>query len=39
MPPVTNRSRDNLPNPVAGADPYKPANLPASGDLADLFNG
>jgi phospholipase C len=38
VPPVTNRSRDNLPNPVAGANPYKPANIPAIGDLMDLFN-
>ncbi len=38
VPPITNRSRDNLPNPVAGADPYKPANVPAIGNLMDLFN-
>jgi phospholipase C len=35
--PVTKRSRDNLPNPVTGADPYQPTNGPAIGDLTDLF--
>jgi phospholipase C len=38
VPPITKRSRDNLPNPVTGADPYKPTNGPAIGDLMDLFN-
>jgi phospholipase C len=38
VPPITKRSRDNLPNPVAGANPYKPANIPAIGNLMDLFN-
>jgi len=37
VPPVTKRSRDNLPNPTTGADPYKPTNRPAIGDLMDLF--
>ncbi len=37
VPPITNRSRDNLPNPVTGADPYKPTNTPAIGNLMDLF--
>ncbi len=37
VPPITGRSRDNLPNPMAGADPYKPTNRPAIGDLTDLF--
>jgi phospholipase C len=37
VPPVTSRSRDNLPNPTIGADPYKPTNVPAIGDLMDLF--
>jgi phospholipase C len=37
LPPITGRSRDNLPNPVAGADPYRPTNGPAIGDLMDLF--
>jgi phospholipase C len=37
-PPITNRSRDNLPNPVASADnPYVPTNSPAIGDLTDMF--
>jgi phospholipase C len=39
VPPLTSRSRDNLPNPIAGADPYKPVNgQPAIGDLMDLFS-
>jgi phospholipase C len=39
VPPITSRSRDNLPNPIqTGADPYKPTNGPAIGDLTDLFN-
>ena len=37
LPPVTTRSRDNLPNPVTGADAYKPTNGPAIGDMMDLF--
>jgi len=37
--PVSNRSRDNLPNPVvADANPYVPTNTPAIGDLFDMFN-
>jgi phospholipase C len=37
--PVTNRSRDNFPNPVARPDnPYVPVNGPAIGDLFSLFN-
>lgn len=36
--PLTGRSRDNLPNPVADDDnPYVPLNSPAVGDLFDLF--
>lgn len=36
--PLTSRSRDNLPNPIAGAaDPYVPTNNPAIGDLFDMF--
>jgi phospholipase C len=31
------RSRDNLPNPVTGRNPYIPVNAPAIGDLMDLF--
>ena len=37
VPPITKRSRDNLPNPTSGADPYIPTNGPAIGDLMDLF--
>jgi phospholipase C len=37
VPPITNRSRDNLPNPVPGANPYKTTNTPAIGNLMDLF--
>jgi phospholipase C len=37
VPPITKRSRDNLPNPITGADPYKPTNGPAIGDLTDFF--
>ena len=37
--PLTHRSRDNFPNPVAGEDnPYVPVNSPAIGDLFDLFD-
>jgi phospholipase C len=36
--PITARSRDNLPNPVAGANPYVPTNSPSIGDMWDLFN-
>jgi len=36
---LTGRSRDNLPNPVMnGATPYVPANMPAVGDLFDMFD-
>ncbi len=39
LPPVSSRSRDNFPNPVAtAADPYVPTNSPAISDLWDLFN-
>ena len=38
VPPITTRSRDNLHNPVTGANPYVPINQPAIGDLMDLFN-
>jgi phospholipase C len=38
LPPLSARSRDNLPNPVmSAADPYVPANRPAIGDLMELF--
>jgi phospholipase C len=37
--PLTGRSRDNLPNPVMKpANPYVPTNMPAIGDLFDLFD-
>jgi phospholipase C len=37
--PVTDRSRDNLPNPTtAWNNPYVPTNSPAIGDLWDLFS-
>jgi phospholipase C len=39
LPPVSTRSRDNLPNPVAShANLYEPANGPAIGDLMNLFD-
>ena len=39
LPPLTARSRDNLPNPTAAADnPYVPTNAPALGDLFDMFD-
>jgi len=38
LPPLSPRSRDNLPNPVPSADdPYVPQNRPAIGDLRNLF--
>jgi phospholipase C len=37
--PLTNRSRDNFPNPVtANGNPYVPVNSPALDDLFDAFN-
>ncbi|MDD2722795.1 MAG: alkaline phosphatase family protein [Methylovulum sp.] len=36
--PLSARSRDNLPNPVAGSNPYLPANQPAIGDMTSLFD-
>jgi phospholipase C len=36
---ITTRSRDNLPNPVMDKKhPYVPVNLPAIGDLFDMFD-
>ena len=35
---LSDRSRDNLPNPQASGNLYVPANMPAIGDLFDLFN-
>ena len=38
VPPVSSRSRDNLPNPIAAeSNPYAPINGPAIGDLVDMF--
>jgi phospholipase C len=37
--PLTDRSRDNLPNPKMHDDnPYVPRNMPAVGDLFDMFD-
>ncbi|MDD5272159.1 MAG: alkaline phosphatase family protein [Methylovulum sp.] len=36
--PLSYRSRDNLPNPVAGSNAYIPANQPAISDLMGLFD-
>jgi phospholipase C len=37
--PLTHRSRDNFPNPIADDEnPYVPLNSPAIGDLFDLFD-
>jgi phospholipase C len=36
--PLSDRSRDNLPNPEASPNPYVPANMPAIGDLSGMFN-
>jgi phospholipase C len=37
--PLTMRSRDNLPNPRMDDDhPYVPVNMPAVGDLFDMFD-
>jgi phospholipase C len=37
--PLTDRSRDNLPNPRMRDDqPYVPANMPALSDLFDMFD-
>ena len=39
LPPLSDRSRDRLPNPVARPeDPYRPINSPAIGDLTSLFD-
>jgi len=39
LPPLSARSRDNLPNPVHDkAAPYVPRNRPAIGDLMNLFD-
>jgi phospholipase C len=36
--PITDRSRDNLPNPKYCENKYAPTNTPAIGDLMDLFD-
>jgi phospholipase C len=37
--PLSHRSRDNLPNPVMStSSPYIPTNIPAVGDLFDMFD-
>jgi phospholipase C len=38
LPPISGRSRDNMPNPVTGSNPYVPTNGPAIGDLIAAFN-
>ncbi|HEX5391663.1 MAG TPA: alkaline phosphatase family protein [Rhodocyclaceae bacterium] len=39
LPPLSNRSRDSLPNPVHDKNrPYVPTNAPAIGDLIGLFD-
>ncbi|MBV8474061.1 MAG: phosphoesterase [Hyphomicrobiales bacterium] len=38
LPPITHRSRDNLPNPTYAKNDYVPVNAPALGDLWDLFD-
>jgi phospholipase C len=38
LPKISNRSRDNLPNPTPSGNPYVPANSPAIGDMVDMFN-
>ncbi len=39
LPPLTSRSRDNLPDPIARKnDPYVPVNNPAIGDLMEMFH-
>ena len=40
LPPITDRSRDNFPNPETfeGENPYVPVNRPALSDLFDFFD-
>jgi phospholipase C len=35
---LSNRSRDNLSNPDQSANSYVPRNMPAIGDLFDMFD-
>lgn len=38
LPPISNRSRDNMPNPIASkGNPWVPTNSPAIDDLMNLF--
>lgn len=37
VPPLSKRSRDNLPNPLQGRNRYLPVNQPAIGNLTSLF--
>lgn len=37
LPTITGRSRDNLPNPVTGSNPYVPTNGPSISDLMAAF--
>ncbi len=39
LPPLSSRSRDNLPDPVPGkSDPYLPGNGPAIGNMMEMFH-
>jgi phospholipase C len=38
LPSITDRSRDNFPNPITDISPYVPINSPAISDLFDLFD-
>jgi phospholipase C len=38
LPPNSKRSRDNLPEPKTGSNPYVPLNSPALGDLFGMFS-
>src|SRR5262249_33589338 len=38
LPTVTKRSRDNLPEPYMGRNPYVPLNTPAIGDCFGMFD-
>ena len=39
LPPLTARTRDNLPNPTpSSGNPYVPANPPSVGDLMNMFD-
>jgi phospholipase C len=37
LPPISNRSRDNMPNPITGTNSYVPTNGPAISDLMAAF--